>query len=158
MGGYPAEHIIRFIARNYYKTERKQVKILDFGCGGGNHTWYLAREGFDTYAFDGSPYAVENAKKKLEKEGLRADIRVLDGVNMEYEENFFDAVIDNVCICTNTLQNIKKMYANVHKVLKEGGNWRRSALGKRHMVMVWAECWKRELIWRYRMDRFMTEE
>lgn len=130
MGGYPAEHIIRFIARNYYKTERKQVKILDFGCGGGNHTWYLAREGFDTYAFDGSPYAVENAKKKLEKEGLRADIRVLDGVNMEYEENFFDAVIDNVCICTNTLQNIKKMYANVHKVLKEGGKLETVCFGK----------------------------
>lgn len=50
-GRYPSETVIRFIARNYYKTEREKIKILDFGCGAGAHTWYLAREGFDVYAF-----------------------------------------------------------------------------------------------------------
>lgn len=49
-GRYPSETVIRFIARNYYKTEREKIKILDFGCGAGAHTWYLAREGFDVYA------------------------------------------------------------------------------------------------------------
>lgn len=48
-GGYPSEQIICFAARNYYEEDRKQVKILDFGCGGGSHTWYLVREGFDAY-------------------------------------------------------------------------------------------------------------
>lgn len=33
-GKYPSESVIRFIARNYYKTKRENVKILDFGCGG----------------------------------------------------------------------------------------------------------------------------
>lgn len=80
-GEYPAEHVIRFVARNYYQTDRSKVKILDFGCGAGAHTWFLAREGFDTYAFDGFPYAVENSKKKLEKENLHADFRVFDGLN-----------------------------------------------------------------------------
>ena len=32
-GRYPSETVIRFIARNYYKTEREKIKILDFGCG-----------------------------------------------------------------------------------------------------------------------------
>lgn len=129
-GGYPSEHIIRFVARNYYAEKRDQIRILDFGCGGGNHTWYLAREGFDTYAFDGSPYAVENARKKLKKEGLYADIRVLDGLNMEYKEDFFDAVIDNVCIYANTLKNIEAMYDNVYRILKKGGRLATVCFGK----------------------------
>lgn len=120
-GGYPSEHIIRFVARNYYAKDREKIKILDFGCGSGNHAWYLAREGFDTYAFDGSPYAVENARKKLEKEGLQADIRVADGLALEYEDDFFDAVIDNVCICSNLLKNIKAMYLGIYRILKKGG-------------------------------------
>lgn len=28
-GRYPSETVIRFIARNYYKTEREKIKILD---------------------------------------------------------------------------------------------------------------------------------
>ena len=47
-GAYPSEHVIRFVTRNYYSAEnRRAIKILDFGCGQGAHTWYLSREGFD---------------------------------------------------------------------------------------------------------------
>ena len=35
-GQYPSESVIRFVARNYYRVpDRKQLKFLDFGCGGG---------------------------------------------------------------------------------------------------------------------------
>lgn len=34
-GKYPSEHVIKFIARNYYNKDRATIKILDFGCGGG---------------------------------------------------------------------------------------------------------------------------
>ena len=100
-GAYPSEHVIRFVARNYYEvTNRKDVRILDYGAGGGAHTWYLAREGFDTYAFDGAPSAAEKIKKRLEKEQLQADVRCFDGVNNNYKNDFFDAVIDNFCIAS----------------------------------------------------------
>lgn len=46
-GGYPSEHVIRFVARNFYGVQNRDcVRILDFGCGAGAHTWYLVREGF----------------------------------------------------------------------------------------------------------------
>jgi len=120
-GQYPSEPIIRFVARNFYNKNRSEIKILDFGCGQGAHTWYLAREGFDTFAFDGSHSAVEKAKKYLEAENLKADFRVMDGVNLEYPNSFFDAVIDNVTICHNQIDNIQLMYKNVFRVLKKGG-------------------------------------
>lgn len=121
-GKYPSEDVIRFCARNYYNiSPRSSVRILDFGCGGGSHTWYLSREGFDTYAFDGSPSVVSNTEYLLKRDGLNADLRVLDGVCVNYEDNFFDAVIENVCIYANTLENIKQMYKECYRILKPNG-------------------------------------
>lgn len=114
-GAYPTEHVIRFVARNYYDKERSAIKILDFGCGQGAHTWYLAREGFDTYAFDGSESAVNKCREKLESEGLTASLCVSDAMNLKYDDNFFDAVIDNVCIYANRMTDIKTMYREVFR-------------------------------------------
>lgn len=127
-GEYPSEHVIRFVARNFYNKDREKIKILDFGCGGGSHTWYLAREGFDVYAFDGSPSAVKNTKNKLETEGLKADLRVADGVEIDYENEFFDAVIDNVTIYANTYSAIELMYKRCYEILKYGGKFLTSCI------------------------------
>lgn len=119
-GQYPTESVIRFIARNYYNKERKKIKILDFGCGQGAHTWYLSREGFDTYAFDGAEDGIKKTEQKLKKENLTAELGVYDALHLPYEENFFDAVIDVGCICCNKYEDSLKMYQNIHKILKGG--------------------------------------
>lgn len=120
-GSYPAEHIIRFVARNYYNTQRERVKLLDYGCGGGAHTWYLAREGFDTYAFDGSASAIKRVEEKLRAENLFAHLKAADALELDYPDDFFDAIIDNVCIYSNVLNNIKQMYLKIYQMLKPGG-------------------------------------
>ncbi len=130
-GKYPCEQVIRFVARNYYKLEREKVRILDFGCGGGAHTWYLAREGFDVYAFDGSETAVQKAKRYLEEEGF-FDVKfsVQDGININYANDFFDCVIDDVCVYANEIQAINKMYENIYRVMKPGAKLYSSCFGK----------------------------
>ena len=46
-GQYPPESVIRFVARNYYRvSDRKQIKILDFGCGGAPIPGTLCGKGF----------------------------------------------------------------------------------------------------------------
>lgn len=130
-GMYPTEHVIRFVARNYYKTERNQIKILDFGCGTGAHSWYLAREGFDVYAFDGSESAIKRAKVRFEKEHLKAHFEIADALDIYYPDEYFDAVIDNVCVYGNLIQNIKKMYFNIYRMLKPGGKLLFTCFGKR---------------------------
>ena len=121
-GQYPTEQVIRFVARNYYNViDKKSIKILDYGCGGGNHTWYLCREGFDVYAFDGSKSAINRVEKRLRNERLYADLRVLKATEIDYESDFFDAVIDNVCIYANLSDDIINMYHQIYRVLKRGG-------------------------------------
>lgn len=129
-GKYPSEQVVRFVARNYYNCVRQDIKILDFGCGAGANTWFLAREGFDVYAFDGAPSAVKRAEKYLQDEGCNSvHFKVLDGKSLDYEENFFDCVIDGACICSNTRDNIIKMYQEVYRVLKQQGKIYSSCFG-----------------------------
>lgn len=120
-GGYPSEHVIRFVARNYYKLDRSRVKILDFGCGTGANTWFLAREGFDTYAFDISESAIKILNMRMIKEGLTVSTLCSDGLNLPYRDNYFDAIIDNVSIFSNPVDDIRKMYVKCFKMLVSGG-------------------------------------
>lgn len=129
-GVYPSEHVIRFIARNYYSKDRKNTKILDFGCGTGAHTWYLAREGFDTFGFDISETTVQSLKEYLLTEKFNAHVQVMDGLNLSYEDNFFDAVIDNVSIQSNCTNDIIGMYKKVYNVLKTNGRFMTVVFGK----------------------------
>lgn len=130
-GLYPAEHVIRFVARNYYKKKRSKIKILDFGIGGGAHTWFLAREGFDTYGFDGSPSAVKRTKDRLVHEKLSATLSCANGQDVKYKKNFFDAVIDNFCICSNEISDILLMYEKIHFFLKKKGRLLTATFGKK---------------------------
>lgn len=118
--------MVRFIAKNFYNLTHKvryKIKILDLGCGTGNHAWYLAREGFSVYGIDGSKTAIKFAKKRLAQEGLRAELMVGDIIQLPYEHNFFDAVIDSAAIQHNNLKNIGKIIENVHRVLKPEGRF-----------------------------------
>lgn len=120
-GKYPPEDVIRFIARNFYKLDREKTKILDFGCGTGAVTWYVAREGFDAYGFDGSKTAIEKASKRMSEEGVKAKLYVADAGNIPFENNYFDAVIDSAVIYANKITDIKNILNEIKRVLKDGG-------------------------------------
>lgn len=120
-GRYPSEEVIRFVARNYYKSERKSTKILDFGCGTGAVTWYLAKEGFDAYGFDGSETAIKKAKIRLQEEMLLASFEVCDASHLNYPSDFFDALIDSAVIYANKIEHIKTILNEAYRVLKKGG-------------------------------------
>jgi SAM-dependent methyltransferase len=120
-GKYPSEEVIRFVARNFYSKDRNTVKLLDAGCGSGSITWYLAREGFRVFAFDGSKTAIMKAANRLKQENLTANIVVGDAINLNYGEKFFDGIIDSAMICANTVKNIEKILKEFHRMLKDNG-------------------------------------
>lgn len=120
-GKYPSEEVIRFVARNFYSKDRKNIKLLDAGCGTGAIAWFIAREGFCCYGFDGSPSAIENGVKRMKIEGLEAELKVGDAGAMAYENEFFDAVIDSAMLMCNTIEQIRQILDECHRILKNGG-------------------------------------
>lgn len=121
-GKYPGEDVVRFIARNFYKApNRKKINILDLGCGGGAHTWYLAREGFTVYAVDGSESAIKQVDNLLRESKLSANLEKCDINKLPYENEYFDAVIDSNSIQHNLWEDICDAHREVWRVLKPNG-------------------------------------
>jgi len=85
-GKYPGENLIQFIARNFYKKERKKVNLLEIGCGPGANIWFIAREGFHVTGIDGSETAIVKAKARLQKENLDAQLFIGDISNLPFED------------------------------------------------------------------------
>lgn len=123
-GRYPPEELIRFVARNFFSApDRKQVKILEIGCGPGANIWFMACEGFDVYAIDGSPTAIDKAERRLRQEGLKAHLQVGDIVSLGdfYPASTFDAVVDVACLQCNDRQAVQTILDEVVAILKPHG-------------------------------------
>ena len=54
----------------------------------------------------------------------------MDALDVNYPDGYFDAVIDNVCVYGNLLDNINTMYANIYRMLKTGGKLLTTCFGK----------------------------
>jgi ubiquinone/menaquinone biosynthesis C-methylase UbiE len=123
-GKYPPEHVIRFVARRFYKVpDRRQIKLLDLGAGTGACTWFMAREGFDVSSIEGSPTAVRQAQERFAREGLTGDMRVGDFIQLPWPDHSFDAIVENGALCCNTFENCKRVITEVLRVLKPGGHF-----------------------------------
>ncbi|HEC92760.1 MAG TPA: class I SAM-dependent methyltransferase, partial [Candidatus Atribacteria bacterium] len=53
----------------------RNKKVLDYGCGNGIHSIFLARYAREVVAIDLSEKSLTNAKKLVEKKGLQQKIR-----------------------------------------------------------------------------------
>lgn len=114
----PHEVVIRFAAE--LKT-RGARRVLDLGCGAGRHVVYLAREGFEVCGTDVSPRGLQFTRAWLDREGLNADLQLSDMTVIPYPDNYFDAMISTYVIHHNTLANIRRCIAEVHRTLAVGG-------------------------------------
>lgn len=125
-GKYPAEELIRFVARNFYKApDRARVRFLELGCGPGANLWFLAREGFGFVGIDGSPAAIRQAEAHLDAECPRwrdrGELRVGDVSRLDFAEASFDAVIDNECVYCSDWDSALAIYAEARRVLRPEG-------------------------------------
>lgn len=123
-GRYPAEDLIRFVARRFYAApDRAQVKLLEIGCGPGSNLWYMAREGFSTHGIDGSPTAVDKARQRLDREvpGWKGEVVQGDMTSLPFPAGAFDAVIDSEAVCCNSYDDARRIYAEAARVAKPGG-------------------------------------
>ena len=124
-GEYPGEELIRFVARNFYSVpNRSAVKILEVGCGPGANLGYLVNEGFAAFGIDGSSVAIGEARKRLAPvpgwESL-GRLFVGDAREIPLPDEYVDAAIDSECVYSNGLDDAKRIYREIARVLRPGG-------------------------------------
>lgn len=117
---YPFDEVVSFVMRNFKKNKSK-IKILDFGCGGGNNTLFLKIEGFDVYAIDGSAESIKITKEKLKNKIENKKIFRCDFKKTPFKNNTFDCIIDRQSLGQNSFKDIKKIVKEVKRILKRNG-------------------------------------
>ena len=69
-------------------------RVLDAGCGAGEHTILLTRLGYNVLGIDFSPNAIEQARENAAAKGVDARFDVGDAMNLP-EEPAYDTIIDS---------------------------------------------------------------
>jgi SAM-dependent methyltransferase len=68
---------------------------LDPGTGPGYHVIHYAPQGYSSIGIDGSPSAIERAKRNGERAGVQVDFQVADPTRLDGFEGRFDTVVDS---------------------------------------------------------------
>tara|TARA_B100000780_G_scaffold249803_1_gene195693 strand:- start:446 stop:1102 length:657 start_codon:yes stop_codon:yes gene_type:complete len=119
---YPSENLVIFIARNFPEIiDREHIKILEIGSGGGANLFFLAKEGFDVYGVDGSEVAINKSRELFLDEKCSVSLCLGDILSLNYEDNFFDLVIDSECLYSNDTESSIKIIGEIKRVLKVNG-------------------------------------
>jgi ubiquinone/menaquinone biosynthesis C-methylase UbiE len=106
--------------RNWLAARCRGKKVLDYCCGNGNYTCWLAKAGAEAYGIDISPVSIENAIVQATAKGVadHTTFRVMDAEATEFPDNFFDLVVINGVLHHLDLD---KSYRELARILKMDG-------------------------------------
>jgi SAM-dependent methyltransferase len=94
-------------------------KVLDAGCGTGEHTILLTRLGYDVLGIDFSPNAIEQARQNAASKGVDARFDVGDAMNFP-DEPAYDTVIDSALFHIFDDTDRPKYVDSLHTVCRPG--------------------------------------
>lgn len=95
-------------------------KVLDYGCGAGGVSIFLAKNGAEVTEIDISGESVKDAKEKAISENVENNtcFLVMDAENLDFEDDYFD-----IAVCSGVLHHldIQRTYPELARVLKPSG-------------------------------------
>jgi ubiquinone/menaquinone biosynthesis C-methylase UbiE len=124
---YPNEALVEFIGNSYFRIpipERKNIKILEVGCGSGANLWMMAKEGFEVHGLDSSARGLQIAEAHLrEKWGVSAQLKQGSFLELPYPDGMFDAVVDVVSLQHLGLEDSLTALCEIRRILKPEGRF-----------------------------------
>ncbi|HUA41710.1 MAG TPA: class I SAM-dependent methyltransferase [Streptosporangiaceae bacterium] len=98
-------------------------RVLDVGCGTGEHALLAARHGADATGVDVAPAAIERARAKAAQRGLTVRFLVGDALDLEPVglAGTIDTVIDSGVFHVFSDEDRPRYVAGLASVLKPGG-------------------------------------
>lgn len=104
--GSRMESFFERLLTEYLKPE-KQERVIDIGCGAGNHLIYANKIGLSVTGIDASPYMINLARDRL---GNRSELKKAYAENIPFEDNEFDfaLLINTLEFLDNPLQALRE--------------------------------------------------
>ena len=98
-------------------------RVLDVGCGTGEHALMAAARGFDATGIDAVPRAISVAQRKARERGLTARFLVGDALRLADLGEQFDTVLDSGLFHIFDDADRARFVASVGAVIPSGGRY-----------------------------------
>jgi SAM-dependent methyltransferase len=118
---YPSELVIRWTFRNFPRDRAGEFRLLDVGAGGGRHTVFWAREGFQAAATDVSQLAVAQTLEWAQREHLTITAETAAADALPFADESFDGLLSFGVLYYLPYERMKTAIAEIRRVLKPGG-------------------------------------
>ncbi|MBV9746560.1 MAG: class I SAM-dependent methyltransferase [Acidobacteriia bacterium] len=105
------------------KSGALRGRVLDVGCGTGEHALMAASFGFEAVGVDTSPTAIAIAKRKAQERGLTARFLVWNALSLESLGEEFDAVLDCGLFHVFTDEDRRRFVDSLTAVVRPGGKY-----------------------------------
>jgi ubiquinone/menaquinone biosynthesis C-methylase UbiE len=119
--GYPSKKALENYIIKILKV-RKDLTILDYGCGYGNNTKKYLHYSKKIIGIDISPTHINGAKKRFAKLNIsktKYEFMTMDAHSLDFDNSSFDLIIGNGIIHH---LDIEKSMSEVYRVLKKDGH------------------------------------
>lgn len=101
--------------------EVRDRRIADYGCGEGKLLAELIQKGARISGYDTSDAMIAQSRERL---GTNEDLRVIQSGEIPLADNTLDGVVSNlVLMMCPLLEDVKKIFREVNRVLKPNGRW-----------------------------------
>jgi SAM-dependent methyltransferase len=98
-------------------------RVLDVGCGTGEHALLAAGLGLPAAGVDASPAAIGIARRKAAERGLAAEFSVHNALDLGTLAGRFDTVIDSALFHVFADDELPRYEAGLRQVLPAGGRY-----------------------------------
>jgi SAM-dependent methyltransferase len=95
-------------------------KVLDIGCGTGEHTILLTRLGYDVLGIDFAPLAIEQARANAADKGVDARFEVADAMNLGSDPGY-QTIVDSALFHIFDDADRARYVTSLHTAVRPGG-------------------------------------
>ena len=113
-----------FIVSGYFRHRPvPRPRVLDLGCGAGNHALFCAENGAEVLALDYADAALEVVSQRAQERSLQQHVRTAraDFEDFHLPESGFDMAIDRLAVSHVAMGDAERVYQHVHDAMNPGG-------------------------------------
>ncbi len=139
---YPYDFIVSsFFRYRPRPADDRPLRVLDLGCGAGNHALFFAENGAEVLAVDYSTAALDVVAKRAQAAGLgqQVETRQVDFEHFDLADMRFDIAIDRLAVSHVSRRHASTIYNAVHELLNPGGVLFSNLFSTRHSHMDYGE-------------------